>query len=607
MTWRLRLVHRFLRPLTRSDSLLVPGAHVGTAPGPRAVLGSQRLAIAGALNFSNTFNQSLRQAGAESTSIPIRACLCLLLCCRVISAQPSFPVAIPESSTGPNLAEQLHDSWPGVATATNSWAAAIRQQQSWDEVHKASVQEAQKLAQSGVSVAQLRVGYCYFAGDGLSRDYAEATSWLRKAADAHLAPAQFLLGIAYLNGLGVEQNFATAVDRLSEAAEQGFADAEFQLALCFLRGGPGVNQAPARGIKWLTRAAEQGKPNAQQFLAWCYASGTGINEDPAEAIAWCRRAADQDLVTAQDFLGMFCASGYGTNQDWPQAVAWFRKAAERGLPTAQIHLAQCYANGRGVDKSPAQAWLWWRAAADQGYPSAQFHAGLCRYLGSGTPQDYPAAADWFLKAAQQHHVGGQLYLGLCYFKGLGVTTDTEEAQKWWREAAVHGIAVHPPELGDGEMDVEKWWQDVAEQATPRLQCCLAEFYRFGQGVPQSDAKALKWYSKAAAAGDLSGLEASAWLLSTSPNANLRDGQTAIDLAKKAAALSKRKDPRILDILAAAYAETTNFSKAISAEKDAIALAQEEDQKKEYQSRLKLYQARSPFRVLENTFQQPQTE
>jgi TPR repeat protein len=153
----------------------------------------------------------------------------------------------------------------------------------------------------------------------------------------------------------------------------------------------------------------------------------------------------------------------------------------------------------------------------------------------------------------------------------------------------------------------KWWKSVAAQANPRLQCALGEFYRLGQGVRQSDFLALKWYRKAADAGDLAGIQATAWLLATSPISELRDGQAAIELSRKAAALTKRKDPRVLDTMAAAYAEAAQFAKAISIEKEAIALAQEDDQKQEYESRLKLYQARSPYRVLESPLRQPQLE
>jgi TPR repeat protein len=374
-----------------------------------------------------------------------------------------------------------------------------------------------------------------------------------------------------------------------------------------LRGGPGVNQAPARGIKWLTRAAEQGKANAQQFLAWCFASGNGVREDPAQAFGWCYKAAEQGLETAQDFLGMFWATGYGTNQNWTEAAKCFGLAATQGLGTAQMHLAQCYDAGRGVAKDASQAFRWWHAAADQGYSSAQFHAGLSAYEGLGTVKDYAAAVSWFQNAAEQHHVGAQLYLGLCFWKGRGVEADPEGAQKWWREAAVHGIGHGPSEMGDDIAEVEQWWRQVAEQGNARIQCCLAEFYRFGQGVAQNDTEALKWYRKASGSGDVAALQAAAWLLATSPKSELRDGRSAVEFARKAATATKRKNPKTLDTLAAAYAEAAQFGKAISAENEAIALAQEDDEKKDYQSRLKLYQAKAPYRAPEPPPSLPQLE
>jgi len=80
----------------------------------------------------------------------------------------------------------------------------------------------------------------------------------------------------------------------------------------------------------------------------------------------------------------------------------------------------------------------------------------------------------------------------------------------------------------------------------------------------------------------------------------------VEYARKAVAGTKRKDSRSLDILAAAYAEATQFSKAASTEKEAVALTQDDDLRSEYQSRLKLYQARMPFRAQE-TLRAPQLE
>jgi Flp pilus assembly protein TadD len=53
----------------------------------------------------------------------------------------------------------------------------------------------------------------------------------------------------------------------------------------------------------------------------------------------------------------------------------------------------------------------------------------------------------------------------------------------------------------------------------------------------------------------------AWLLATSPDASLRDGNRAFDLAKEAVRLSDGKDPNCLRTLAAACAETGRFDEA----------------------------------------------
>src|SRR5205814_8197754 len=137
--------------------------------------------------------------------------------------------------------------------ATNEWAAAIRRTDGWSEISQASLPKTRECAEKGQPVAQLKLGYLYYVGHGVERDYSEAVKWLVKAADSNFAPAQFLLGEAHLKGAGVEQNFGQAIEWLSKAASQEFADAELQLGLCYLSGGPGVNQAPTRGVKWLLK------------------------------------------------------------------------------------------------------------------------------------------------------------------------------------------------------------------------------------------------------------------------------------------------------------------------------------------------------------------
>lgn len=64
----------------------------------------------------------------------------------------------------------------------------------------------------------------------------------------------------------------------------------------------------------------------------------------------------------------------------------------------------------------------------------------------------------------------------------------------------------------------------------------------------------------------------AWTLATSPVDKLRDGKRAVELATRAAELTEFNAPHILSTLAAAYAETGDFDKAIEWSQKAIDLS-----------------------------------
>ncbi|PYK25849.1 MAG: hypothetical protein DME59_09315 [Verrucomicrobia bacterium] len=69
------------------------------------------------------------------------------------------------------------------------------------------------------------------------------------------------------------------------------------------------------------------------------------------------------------------------------------------------------------------------------------------------------------------------------------------------------------------------------------------------------------------------LDELAWLLATYPDSNLRDGTEAVRLAESACALTDRRVPALLATLAAAYAETGDFSRGITAGEEALKRAQ----------------------------------
>ncbi len=105
----------------------------------------------------------------------------------------------------------------------------------------------------------------------------------------------------------------------------------------------------------------------------------------------------------------------------------------------------------------------------------------------------------------------------------------------------------------------------------------------------------KWLRKAAESGSAESLNDLAWLLATCDDPKVRNGADAVKFAEQAVAKTDRKNPMILDTLAAAYAEAGQFDQAVNAQKEAIALLQNEEQKKDFATRLKLYESSTPYR------------
>lgn len=96
----------------------------------------------------------------------------------------------------------------------------------------------------------------------------------------------------------------------------------------------------------------------------------------------------------------------------------------------------------------------------------------------------------------------------------------------------------------------------------------------------------------------------AWVLSTSPDDDVRDGKRAVELATKACEETEYKRPHILSTLAAAYAETGDFETAIKWSTKAVEMSAGDEVNKEVQEQLKQeldgYKEKKPFRERQET-------
>jgi TPR repeat protein len=140
-----------------------------------------------------------------------------------------------------------------------------------------------KAADQGDSEGQLMLAAAYNEGSGVPKDYEQAAKWYREAADQDdsspnasrrvilqsytIAPmAQTELGKCYYRGEGVTQDFAEAARWFRRAADQGDKDAQDRLAVCYSRG-EGVIKDYLQAYKWFNLASAQGHEGARKSLS----------------------------------------------------------------------------------------------------------------------------------------------------------------------------------------------------------------------------------------------------------------------------------------------------------------------------------------------------
>jgi tetratricopeptide (TPR) repeat protein len=125
---------------------------------------------------------------------------------------------------------------------------------------------------------------------------------------------------------------------------------------------------------------------------------------------------------------------------------------------------------------------------------------------------------------------------------------------------------------------------------------LAWFYARGKGVPKDTRRAANFYQKAALQNTPRALNVLAWFLATCPEDSIRNGAEAVRHATKACELTSWQEWKYIDTLAAAWAETGDFQRAIEYEQQALELKNfDEDARKRMEDRLALYRKRQPVR------------
>lgn len=151
-------------------------------------------------------------------------------------------------------------------------------------------------------------------------------------------------------------------------------------------------------------------------------------------------------------------------------------------------------------------------------------------------------------------------------------------------------------LGKSEEAIALFRESLALRSHPETSAALADLLR-DQG---NCAEAIRHYAASLKARPRHALTANnfAWILATHPDPELRDGALAEHWAKIACDETGNSIPPLLGTLAAAYAESGQFERAVEISKTAITSARgydKEDLAKRLESKMESYQNRKPFR------------
>lgn len=393
----------------------------------------------------------------------------------------------------------------------------------------------------------------------LARAYLDPVVIDPRLSGEQRARAYYFRGYSFLAEhlyVSAAQDFRSALelapDNATVLAELGHLYAE----------GLGVAKDPAHAFRLFQKAARGGSDAAKFYVGYALLTGTGTPADVTKARYWLREAAGAGHVEALTQLARSFRAPYAEQPDPPQALALYQEAVEKGSVDALVALGYMYLGSETGATDPAKALDYFTQAAKQGAPAAQTALGFLYLTGTGVTRNYATARRWFERAVAVEHPSAYAGLAHLYAGGLGVAADPKRAKELYLQGATHG--------------------DVSAQ----LRFAYLELQQ-----PTTEARtesALHWLRAAAEQGHPEGQNGYAWVLATSRFARLRNGATAVAEAQKAVA-AHRSASR-LDTLAAAFAETGDFDKAIATQREAIAAidASEHDRRADFDAHLASY-------------------
>lgn len=312
----------------------------------------------------------------------------------------------------------------------------------------------------------------------------------------------------------------TLVKRLMDAAqvladEGGKADAKQTK-----KNKDDYSREALRILKQIT-AQEKPYPEAVFFLANCYGNGAlALEVDHERAFGLYESAAKLQHPASAYRTAVCLEIGAGARQDVDRAVRFYERAAEYGDASAMYKVGMIFLRGLLSQKpDPGLAVTWLQKAAEKAdieNPHALHELGLLYEKGdpaAGIAQNEEFAKELFTKAAKLHYAPSQFRMGYAYEYGtLGCPVDPRRSIAWFSRGAERGdpeselslsgwyLTGSDGILAQNDREAYLWGRKAAEKGLAKAEFAVGYFFESGIGTPIDIDEAIKWYKRAATAG-----------------------------------------------------------------------------------------------------------
>jgi TPR repeat protein len=183
-------------------------------------------------------------------------------------------------------------------------------------------------AEQGHGKAQLELAMCFMS---FKKDYGQAVSWYRKAAESTDADICEAARDA-LKDLEEEGFTSSSTGGDTVENEKLFTEAKTLYEECDDNDKASLKKA----FSVFQDLAKKNHPGAQYYAGLFYMRGLGVKADEKKGCAFIRIAADNGNANAQRTVGDWFKLGrYGNQQDFSEAAEWYQKAASQGHKGAQ--------------------------------------------------------------------------------------------------------------------------------------------------------------------------------------------------------------------------------------------------------------------------------